>query len=98
MIPGKTQLVSRRASQFAEGVSPIYASHAKGSRFTDVDGNEYIDWVNCVSAVILGHAEESIDNAVVIDDSYSALQRHIESSILKLEESSKQEKSKFRFF
>ena len=64
LIPGKTQLVSRRASQFAEGVSPIYASHAKGSRFTDVDGNEYIDWVNCVSAVILGHAEESIDNAV----------------------------------
>ena len=64
LIPGKTQLVSRRASQFAEGVSPIYASHAKGSRFTDVDGNEYIDWVNCVSAVILGHAEESVDNAV----------------------------------
>ena len=71
LIPGKTQLVSRRASQFAEGVSPVYAEHAKGSRFLDVDGNEYIDWVNCVSAVILGHADEVVNSAVKqqIDDS-----------------------------
>ncbi len=64
LIPGRTQLVSRRASQFAEGVSPVYAQGAKGSRFVDVDGNEYIDWVNCVSAVILGHADEAVDGAV----------------------------------
>lgn len=64
LIPGKTQLVSRRASQFAEGVSPVYAKHAKGSRFVDVDDNEYIDWNNCVSAVILGHADEVVDKSV----------------------------------
>ena len=39
LIPGWTQLISRRADQFAFGVSPIYAAHAKGSHFTDVDGN-----------------------------------------------------------
>ena len=64
LIPGRTQLLSRRASMFAEGVSPVYADRAKGSRFIDVDGNEYIDWVNCVSAVILGHADPVVDGAV----------------------------------
>ena len=64
LIPGRTQLVSRRASMFAEGVSPVYADRAKGSRFIDVDGNEYIDWNNCVSAVILGHADPVVDGAV----------------------------------
>ena len=64
LIPGWTQLISRRASQFASGVSPAYAKRAKGSRFVDVDGNEYIDWVNCVSAVILGHADDVVDGAV----------------------------------
>jgi len=64
LIPGRTQLRSRLASGFAEGVSPVYAAHAKGSRFVDVDGHEYIDWVNAVSAVILGHADDVVDGAV----------------------------------
>ena len=64
LIPGKTQLISRRASQFASGVSPVYAKSAKGSKFIDVDGNEYIDWVNAVSAVILGHSDNVVDTAV----------------------------------
>ena len=64
LIPGKTQLISRRASSFAHPVSPIYADHAKGSRFVDVDGNEYIDWVNAVTAIILGHADDVVDDAV----------------------------------
>jgi len=64
VIPGYTQLRSRLASGFAEGVSPIYADHAKGSRFVDVDGNEFIDWVNAVSAIILGHHDDIVDDAV----------------------------------
>ena len=52
LIPGWTQLISRRASQHAYGVSPIYAKSAKGSRFVDLDGTEYIDWVNAVGAII----------------------------------------------
>ncbi|MEE2884326.1 MAG: aminotransferase class III-fold pyridoxal phosphate-dependent enzyme [Chloroflexota bacterium] len=62
LIPGFTQLRSRLPS--VEGVSPIYADHAKGSRFVDVDGNEYIDWVNAVSAIILGHHDDVVDDAV----------------------------------
>ena len=64
LIPGWTQLISRRADQFAHGVSPIYAQRAKGSRFIDVDENEYIDWVSAVGAIILGHADEVVDGAV----------------------------------
>ena len=64
IIPGWTQLISRRASRFANGISPTYAQSAKGSRFLDIDGNQYIDWVNACSAVILGHADEVVDNAV----------------------------------
>jgi len=47
---------------------------------------------------LLKLGKDSIDSAIVIDDNYSSLQRHIESSLLKLEESSKQEKSKFKLF
>ncbi len=64
LIPGWTQLISRRADQFANGVNPVYAQRAKGSRFIDVDENEYIDWVNAVGAVILGHADDVVDSAV----------------------------------
>ncbi len=64
LIPGRTQLISRRSSQFAHGNSPIYAGRAKGARFIDVDENEYIDWVNAVGAIILGHADEAVDSAV----------------------------------
>ena len=65
LIPGWTQLISRRADQFANGVSPVYAQRAKGSRFIDVDENEYIDWVNAVGAVILGHADDVVDAAAI---------------------------------
>ena len=64
LIPGWTQLISRRATGYAQGVSPVYATSAKGARFTDVDGNEYLDWVVCFTAVVLGYADEVVDGAV----------------------------------
>ena len=64
LIPGWTQLISRRSSQFAHGNSPIYAQSAKGSRFIDIDENEYLDWVNAVGAIILGHSDDAVNEAV----------------------------------
>ena len=52
LIPGGTQLVSRRPNRVAYGVSPIYAVRAKGARFWDVDGHEYIDWISGIGARI----------------------------------------------
>ena len=60
IIPGKTQLISRRSSQFAHGVNPIYAKESKGGYFIDVDDNKYLDWMNAVSAIILGHSHDYV--------------------------------------
>src|SRR5207302_2506903 len=64
LIPGGTQLISRRPTRFANGVSPVYAQRAKGARFWDVDGNEYIDWVSGIGAIILGYCDPVVDEAV----------------------------------
>ncbi|MCH2570060.1 MAG: aminotransferase class III-fold pyridoxal phosphate-dependent enzyme [Planctomycetes bacterium] len=64
LIPGGTQLISRRPSRFAYGVSPVYADRALGSHIWDVDGNEYIDWVSDIGAVILGYCDPVVDEAV----------------------------------
>src|SRR5947207_15396928 len=64
LIPGGTQLISRRPTQYANGVSPIYANRARGARFWDVDGNEYIDWVSGIGAIILGYCDPVVDHDV----------------------------------
>ncbi len=64
LIPGGTQLLSRRPSRFAYGVSPIYAERAKGARIWDVDGHEYIDWASGIGSIILGYADPVVDEAV----------------------------------
>ena len=64
LIPGVTQLISRRPSRGALGISPIYAQRAKGCRIWDIDGNEYVDWMSAVGPIILGYADEVVDNAV----------------------------------
>ncbi|MDP7204969.1 MAG: aminotransferase class III-fold pyridoxal phosphate-dependent enzyme [Pirellulaceae bacterium] len=64
LIPGGTQLVSRRPTRFAYGISPVYTTHANGARFTDVDGHEYVDWMSGIGAIILGYADPVVDQAV----------------------------------
>ncbi len=43
---------------------PIYVEHAKGSRITDLDGNEYIDLTMGYGTHVLGHAPDSVVRAV----------------------------------
>jgi glutamate-1-semialdehyde 2,1-aminomutase len=38
------------------GGNPIFIASAKGSKVTDIDGNEYIDYVGSWGPMILGHA------------------------------------------
>ena len=64
LIPGITQLLSRRPTRAALGISPIYAERAKGCRIWDVDGNEYVDWMSAVGPIILGYADDVVDAAV----------------------------------
>ncbi len=62
-IPGVAQLISRRPTRAALGVSPIYAERAKGCRIWDVDGNEYIDWHSGVGPIVLGYCDDEVDAA-----------------------------------
>jgi glutamate-1-semialdehyde 2,1-aminomutase len=48
----------------AVGGTPFFVDRAKGSRFWDMDGNEYIDYVGTWGPAILGHAAKPIIDAV----------------------------------
>jgi glutamate-1-semialdehyde 2,1-aminomutase len=66
MIPGGTQLLSKRPEMFAPDLWPAYYSKAKGSRVWDLDGNEYIDMsIMSVGACILGYADDDVDEQVI---------------------------------
>ncbi|MGJ6972719.1 glutamate-1-semialdehyde 2,1-aminomutase [Listeria monocytogenes] len=44
--------------------SPVFMEHGKGAYITDVDGNEYIDYVLSWGPLILGHADPAVVNAI----------------------------------
>ncbi len=46
------------------GGNPLFIQKAKGSKITDIDGNEYIDYVGSWGPMILGHAHPEIINAL----------------------------------
>jgi glutamate-1-semialdehyde 2,1-aminomutase len=48
----------------AVGGVPRFISSARGARLTDADGNEYIDYVMSYGAIILGHADERVGDAI----------------------------------
>ncbi len=63
-IPLGSQTFSKSITQFPHGVSPYFARNAKGARLWDVDGNEYIDFINGLLSVSIGYADEAILKAV----------------------------------
>lgn len=66
IIPGMTQLLSKRPDMFSLGIWPAYYSKAKGSRIWDLDGNEYLDMsIGGIGACVLGYADEEVDAAVI---------------------------------
>ena len=66
IIPGGTQLLSKRPEMFAPDVWPAYYSKAKGCKVWDLDDNEYTDIsIMGIGANILGYADEDVDNAVI---------------------------------
>jgi len=46
------------------GGSPVFVREARGARFTDLDGNTYIDCVMSWGPLILGHADPAVVDAV----------------------------------
>ena len=65
VIPHQTGTFSRSAPHFIEGVYPVYIESANGSRFTDVDGNEFIDYLCALGPITLGYNYESVNIAKI---------------------------------
>lgn len=63
LVPGGV-LGARKPSDFIEGEYPIFLETGKGCRLTDVDGNEFIDFLCGYGPIILGYREEEVDEAV----------------------------------
>jgi len=49
----------------AVGRDPVFISEGKGAFVTDLDGNEYVDYVASYGPLILGHAHDAVIEAIV---------------------------------
>src|SRR5665213_2027429 len=64
VIPGGTQLLSKRPSMFLPEQWPSYFSKALGVEVTDLDGRTYIDMsMMGIGACVLGYADPEVDGA-----------------------------------
>ncbi|MBU8911126.1 MAG: aminotransferase class III-fold pyridoxal phosphate-dependent enzyme [Desulfobacterales bacterium] len=63
LIPGGV-LGARKPGDFIDGEYPIFLDEGKGCHLTDVDGNEFIDFLCGYGPIILGYREEEVDAAV----------------------------------
>lgn len=63
-IPLGSQTFSKSKTQYPMSVSPFFIRKGKGSRVWDVDGNEYIDFINSLAAITLGYCDPDVDAAV----------------------------------
>jgi glutamate-1-semialdehyde 2,1-aminomutase len=64
VIPGGTQLLSKRPALFLPDQWPSYFSSARGVEVTDLDGRTYIDMsMMGIGACVLGYADPEVDQA-----------------------------------
>lgn len=65
MIPGGTQLLSKRPEMFLPDQWPAYYDKAKGCEVWDLDRNKYIDMSYMgIGSCVLGYADDDVNNAV----------------------------------
>ena len=64
VIPLGSQTFSKSRTQYPYGVSPYFIQRADGCRVWDLDGNEYVDFVNSLAAVTLGYQDIDVTEAV----------------------------------
>ncbi|MCK4601125.1 MAG: aminotransferase class III-fold pyridoxal phosphate-dependent enzyme, partial [Phycisphaerae bacterium] len=65
LIPGGTQLFSKRPELHLPGSWPAYYERAKGCEVWDLDGRRYVDASYMgIGACVLGYADEDVNAAV----------------------------------
>ncbi len=65
IIPGGSQTFSKGPTQFVNGFMPMYMDHAKGAYTWDVDGNKFLDYIMACHPIILGHADDDVNKAII---------------------------------
>ncbi len=66
LIPGGTQLLSKRPELYAPDVWPAYYREARGCEIIDLDGRRFIDMTtNGIGACLLGYADPDVNAAVI---------------------------------
>src|SRR3954471_2190784 len=66
LIPGGTQLLSKRPEMYAPNQWPAYYRLARGCEVVDLDGNEYLDMSTmAIGACLLGYSDPDVTAAVV---------------------------------
>ena len=66
LIPGGTQLLSKRPEQFAPDQWPPYYQQAHGCTIIDLDGREYLDMsIMGIGSCLLGYADPDVTEAVM---------------------------------
>ncbi len=63
-IPLGSQTFSKSKVQFPYGVSPYFIVKGHGSHVWDVDGNEYVDFINSLLSITLGYNDPEVNQAV----------------------------------
>lgn len=63
-IPLGSQTFSKSKAQYPYGASPYFLAWGRGSHVWDIDGNEYIDFINSLAAITLGHDDPDVTAAV----------------------------------
>lgn len=65
ILPGGSQLLTKRAEMFLPDQWPAYYTDAKGAEVTDLDGNTYLDMSYMgIGSCILGYADPDVNKAV----------------------------------
>lgn len=66
LIPGGTQLLSKRPELFAPDQWPSYYQQAKGCEIIDLDGRRYLDFTSMgIGACLLGYSDPDVTAAVI---------------------------------
>ena len=64
IIPLASQTFSKSYLQYIRGQAPLFLTHGKGAHVFDIDGHEYIDFINGLLSVILGYQYKVVDEAI----------------------------------
>jgi glutamate-1-semialdehyde aminotransferase len=64
IIPAVTQTLSKNPTQWVEGVAPAYLVRASGAHVWDADDNRYVDFPMALGPVLLGHADQGVNEAI----------------------------------